>query len=126
MAASEEGIKIVDGLSEGLQPCIDHKQVSLNGDPDHETFRIARVYDGRPHGEPDGLEFEFCKTAQKPYDVVVTAALIALKARFGDGVRVSSDGDYTDWEPGIVLADKVLGTGDRWLFDPNNNLQAIP
>jgi hypothetical protein len=46
----------------------------------------------------------FCKTAQKPYDVVVVACLIILSARLPDLFKVSSDGDTSDWNAGLLLA----------------------
>ncbi len=74
--------------------------VSLNGlgpDDDHETFLI----DGTPG-------WTFCKTAAKPYDVIVTASLLALKGRIGDGILLTSDGEYEDWLPGHALAERAL------------------
>ena len=54
-------------------------------------------------------EFQFCKTARKPYDIVVTAALCILQERCGKLVEVSSDGNAEEWEAGRALAEKVLG-----------------
>lgn len=127
LAAAETGVKIVDGLGENPEPIITPEEVYLNGDPAHETFGIARLYTMEiDPNSPNGLQFEFCKTAQKPYDIVVTAALVAFKMRFGDAVRVSSDGDNNDWRPGIDLADSILGTEQSWAFDQNSDLQHIP
>lgn len=68
-------------------------------DLDHETFVVPR--------DPDGLEgFDFCKTAQKPYDAPVVACLARLAEA---GLRVSSDGDEADWEEGLALGAKILG-----------------
>ena len=57
----------------------------------------------------DGNGFQFCKTAQLPYDQVVTACLIVLSHRLGGLVKVSSDGRAEDWNAGLVLAKHVLG-----------------
>lgn len=51
--------------------------------------------------------FDFCKTAAKPYDVIVTACLARLSEV--KGVSVSSDGELSDWDKGIKLASAVLG-----------------
>jgi hypothetical protein len=51
----------------------------------------------------------FCKTRELPYDVVVTASLLAAKDRLGDAIHVESDGDPDDWEAGYLLA--VTATG---------------
>jgi hypothetical protein len=67
---------------------------------DHESFWLAL--------DPDVVAasgFEFCKTAQKPYDVVVTA-ILAVMAEVG--LNVSSDGDADDWKPGLTFAADVL------------------
>lgn len=52
------------------------------GDDGHETF----YFDSREVG------FNFCKTARKPYDVVVCKVLLYLKQYFGDAIDVRSDG----------------------------------
>lgn len=52
----------------------------------------------------------FCKTARKPYDVLVTAVLSVLQMEFGEGlVKVGYDGDYPGWVAGVEYASKVLG-----------------
>lgn len=73
--------------------------ISLNGrgDDGHETFALGQ-------SPVDG--FDFCKTAQKPYDVVVVACLARLAEV--PGVIVSSDGGPGDWDEGVALASKVL------------------
>ena len=54
-----------------------------------------------PAGAPG---FDFCKTARKPYDVVVCAALLAIKHHQGDNVEIRSDGDFGDeWQPAYRL-----------------------
>lgn len=72
--------------------------VGLNGEGDwgHETFAI----------EPEPGS-DFCKTAQKPYDVVVVACLTFLSTDYG--FRVSSDGDHDELQPGVDLCSKALG-----------------
>lgn len=96
------GVSVVirDGLGNG-SPVITPVLFSINGDAsqdlDHETFCIERG------GGPD----DFCKTARKPYDVVVTAVLAYLAAYYG--LEVSSDGDAPDWEAGVALANRVAG-----------------
>lgn len=63
------------------------------GQDSHETFHISR--------QPGG--FNFCKTAQKPYDEVVTAVLLRAKDYFGDGLTLASDGTWEEWLPGRDL-----------------------
>ena len=60
---------------------------------------------------PESKGFSFCKTARKPYDVVVCATLIAIKHHLGDYVSVSSDGDFdnaNEWGPAYDLYFKAL------------------
>lgn len=76
--------------------------ISFNGKDDegHETFSLPP--------SPDQLKkFEFCKTARKPYDVVVTACLARMAEVKGFGV--SSDGNASEWSDGLALASSVLG-----------------
>lgn len=76
-------------------------QVRFNGwnDDGHETFAIT----------VDDSSFEFCKTAEKPYDTVVTAILALAKDCFGDAIDVTSDGEADDWHDGIDLACAATG-----------------
>jgi hypothetical protein len=65
----------------------------------HETFNITS----------EDVGFEFCKTAFKPYDAVVTAILIHAKDCFGSAIKVTSDGNWVDWEGGTLLYEEVFG-----------------
>ncbi len=75
----------------------------------HETFCVERSYTPPEYHRPDaeGRYFAFCKTARKPYDLLVAAALIALKEHF-PGVKVLSDGNPDDWQPARELTRRVL------------------
>jgi len=86
---------------------------TCDGRCSHETFWFPRVMEMEPYDKPDecGRYFQFCKTAFKPYDVLVTATLIIAKHRFGDAIQVSSDGDQKDWFDGQMLCQSVLGYG---------------
>jgi hypothetical protein len=80
----------------------DGKWVSLgmqDADASHETFAI-------PLRVSHLQDFDFCKTARKPYDVVVTGVLCILAEA---GLDVSSDGEAEDWEAGRAWAQGVLG-----------------
>ena len=85
----------------GTKPLVNEETIFFNGagDDGHETFFI----------KPTGTDFEFCKTAYKPYDKIVTAVLAVIKEHAGDAIRVSSDGDEKDWQEGLAYAKKVLG-----------------
>jgi hypothetical protein len=77
-------------------PGVDGTAIWFNGieDDGHETFHLTRAGDG----------FNFCKTAEKPYDRVVVAVL-CLANFFAPGVwDIGSDGDNEDWQAGLALA----------------------
>jgi hypothetical protein len=90
--AQEAGIEIAD--EEYGDDKIVFNGVGANS---HETFFVSA----------DGVDFNFCKTAQKPYDTAVTASLILAKKIFGDNIKISSDGDWSDWESGQLLYESV-------------------
>ena len=85
------------------KPEITDDEIRFNGigDGSHESFSISTDWKGT---------FNFCKTSEKPYDVIVVACLVVLKYHLGDSVRVSSDGDCEDLTAGIVLAMKYIKT----------------
>lgn len=70
------------------------------GNLSHEDFSFREHF-------RENSDFDFCKTARKPYDVVVTACLIVMKHYLKDGINVSSDGDASEWNDGLELAKKV-------------------
>lgn len=74
IAEQQFGIKICNG--QGINsPIITETEIWLNGDLDedldYETFSIMTTGNNSKYG--------FCKTARKPYDVVVNAILKILK-----------------------------------------------
>jgi hypothetical protein len=77
---------------------IDHVAINGQAEGAHETFSIY-VEDN---------DFNFCKTAEKPYDAVVTAILILLKKELGDSIKIKSDGTWDDWEGGRLLFETVF------------------
>jgi hypothetical protein len=102
MNASEMPLAGWDGTG---KPETSPERVSFNGvgEDAHETFEVTLVEHAESWQSRDlGPVFRFCKTAYKPYDVVVTASLVALKDRFPT-IEVSSDGDRQDWEAGMML-----------------------
>ena len=62
----------------------------------HETLYISI----------DEFDWSFCKTARKPYDLLVCACLIATHEILG--YDVSSDGDLEDWKPAINFYFKTV------------------
>lgn len=77
-------IPLADGFGDtGTVPEIDDKGVTFNGleDDGHETCQITK----------SATDFEFCKTARKPYDEVVVAVL-KLARKYNPSIELSSDG----------------------------------
>lgn len=98
--AKQDGIKLAGGLGEA-EPITNEKIVWFNGvgDESHESFSM---------NQNEG-DFDFCKTNNKPYDIVVTACLVMLKHHFRESVKVSSDGTPLEWLPGLNLARAATG-----------------
>lgn len=79
-------------------------KINGKGDDMHEDFIMREHF--KQNLEPDN--WHFCKTARKPYDVVVVACLIVLAHRLPKHFRVDSDGYTDDWAEGLKLARRVL------------------
>lgn len=88
------------------KPILNENQIRFNGvgSDGYETFLITKKHNKK---------FNFCKTAEKPYDEVVCAILIAC-SRVAPGVlQISSDGRWNEWQAGVELFKKALGV-DQW------------
>lgn len=119
--AEKRGI-VIRGYDGTGEPEFTEGYFRLNGDAseglDHETFAWEALPDQpewqRKHFEANGRNpneiFDFCKTAYKPYDTVVTAILIRAKVIYGNLVEVRSDGDWNaGWQAGRELYEAVFG-----------------
>lgn len=86
-----EVYKICGGLGEG-KPIFNESEIWFNGDSaqnlDHETFNI--------HWYKSGMKF--CKTARKPYDLLVCFALLTFAEILPEAFTFSSDGTVADDE----------------------------
>ena len=91
---ADQPLVIRDGLGDGL-PQVDDQALVFNGDDTaglaHETFHLDRY----------GRGFNFCKTARKPYDLLVCAVLLAVTEMAPGALVVASDGDIhgAEWQP---------------------------
>ena len=107
--ARKKEIVICGGVGED-DPKIDQYGIWLNGDGsqdlNHETFSLEMFDTGR-FNTVEKLKnseiFGFCKTAHKPYDLVVCASLIAIKNHLKSDFEISSDGSlqYGEWDEAI-------------------------
>lgn len=89
-AAEERGIGVFGPAGYGA-PVISPELIALNGDAelglDYESFVIGDV-----------TGFNFCKTARRPYDAVVTAILIWAILHKSEGYEnIGTDGQFDDW-----------------------------
>jgi hypothetical protein len=87
---------------------IDGEVIRFNGAGamGHETFYVARRL--RSGDSP----VQFCKTARKPYDFAVCAALILLN-HYAPGCNdIESDGDPDDWMPALTYMRDLFGDVD--------------
>jgi len=122
---SLSGVKLAGGDGRGVMT-VSNEAIWLNGVAEgaHETFYLPLHYEKpswhdqlRVDGKEEKLAFQFCKTAQKPYDIAVTCGLVIFKHHFGDAVRVHSDGDLSDWAAAILLCESVLRYGKDFKLD---------
>ena len=96
-------------------PEISSAAIKFNGvKPDnYERFNYPPDFEFNRH---QGLKtgFEFCKTARRPYDIVVCAEMLALKHHLGDAVHISSDGSRKEsgWRDAIALHDYIFRDRD--------------
>lgn len=77
------GVEIAGGVGNG-SPTINERAIYFNGKgrESYETFYVALDRDG----------WDFCKTARRPYDILVCLSLLALKSVFGEDFKYTSDG----------------------------------
>ncbi len=101
---SNNPLKLCGGDGTG-KPVFTEHEIVFNGDEseglDHETFFVT----------PAPFGFEFCKTARKPYDLMVCAVLISCRKHL-PGFSFSSDGDAEDWEPAHEFYNEVCKPSD--------------
>ncbi|MBT7930200.1 hypothetical protein HN682_09925 [Candidatus Peregrinibacteria bacterium] len=118
-------IDLLDNDKEQFQ--IDKELIMFNGigDDGHETF-----YFPRDRNE----NFNFCKTAHKPYDICVQISLIVLKYYLKSEIDIKSDGENSDWQDAnrickpylnqsfiMSLDDGLISTDDILVLDTETN-----
>lgn len=101
--------KICGGNGTG-KPIINESEIWLNGDAaqqlDHETFSLHWY---RPNER--GAMRDFCKTARKPYDLIVCFSLLIFAEIFPEAFEFSSDGGMRDreWERAVEIYEAFTG-----------------
>lgn len=103
IAETKFDIVIKNGIGED-KPIINKEKILLNGDAehglDHETYCLI---------SEEKSDFEFCKTARKPYDVVVNA-LLQIANEYGYVKDVRNDGPYNDEKADLLIAEAMTLT----------------
>ena len=119
--ASGHLLKLAGGDATG-KPIFNDTELLFNGadggeDLGHESMWICQDYEfsegsygdyQRANFNKKGEIFGFCKTARKPYDIVVQAVLILYKEYFGNKVGIGSDGCASDWQQAFELVSSVF------------------
>ena len=118
---SDKGIVLANGMGEG-KPIINDNEIVFNGlgELSHETFCLEKTHeiqDWQKDMKKGELIFQFTKTARKPYDIAVTACLVIAKHHFGEKIRISSDGNDSEWNDGKQLCQEILGYGQDFKLD---------
>lgn len=104
-----------DMVSQRVAPI---NQKTGKGSGGYETFCIPLVREARDYEIGKKLLFDFCKTSYRPYDLPVTACLIAFKHHFKEAIKLGTDGEEKDWQDGRILCNNILGYGlTMELFD---------
>ena len=79
-----------------------------------ETFRLDRRKPRQSWNSPNerGFVCDGTKTAFRPYDIAVTAALLIAKRHLSDHLTIHSNGADAQWRDAKSLCQNVLGYGD--------------
>ncbi len=115
-AQSARGIALSKEYDINRIPVIGSAQIRFNGygDEGHETFHLTHKVGEPPEyriGQPD---FQFCKTARKPYDPVVVAILNSTRHIAPDAFSWSSDGWLSEHVDGLALLKDATGLDLDW------------
>ena len=106
IAKEKLGVKVAVEYDRATEdPIFSEDQIVFNGigDDGHETFALYK----------ERTNFSFCKTARKPYDILVVAALHIASvhaARAKVYMSFTSDGDDADLSAGKKLAEQALAS----------------
>ena len=96
-------------------------EISFNGvsPQNHETFTLDRAMPPPNLRLPEKDHFfNFCKTAQKPYDLMVMCVLLVANELEPDVITYATDGAESDWQPAVDLVNKVCNLDVS--FNPND------
>lgn len=104
------GIKIKGPVGWG-RPILNEREIRFNGSPPFETFWLSQDYSmARPNHQtsPDGMYWEYIKTNELPYDLVVKTVLISLKNHFPDST-LQTEQEISDWNKAYQTYCELFG-----------------
>lgn len=94
-----------DFLANGMgdvdtEPEANDAEILFNGieDMSYEPFSVSKEHDD---------SYNFCKTAERPYDIAVVAMLVLINTYAPGVLKIESDGNGGDWKEGLSLAKKI-------------------
>lgn len=105
---AEYALIVTDGTGRpGTLPVVSDTEIVLNGisgkvDLSHETLFVTKTKNRIS-------DADYCRTARKPYDLVVCGVLIVLQKHASGVWRISTDGTLEDWDPAREWVERVLG-----------------
>lgn len=82
---------------------ISDEEIAFNGYPNDLGHESCILEKGGSNG------FQFCKTARKPYDLMVCACLIVYYYHSPETIDLASGGLAEDWKPATDFVTEVLG-----------------
>lgn len=98
-----------------------HAEIAFNGikDQECETFILEQKPFTDSYQRELGNKFNFCKTRQKPYDLVVWQLLTWINNKFGDSVMIVSR-DRNDMTKLDVIDDPIAHIYESSISSPSS------
>jgi hypothetical protein len=117
--ADAEGVMEVDDpIARDAEPAFAGAYVktrTCGGNCAQEEFVVDRDWlHADWHRTDRGMYPQQCETRFKPYDLVVTAALLRLKENLGEEIVISSDGDEKAFQDAKRLCRQLFGWPSRF------------
>jgi hypothetical protein len=93
------------------EPTFNKSKICFNGHApkDYETFNMQQIPEHQSWEEPNKRPFAFCKTAYRPYDLLVCACLLVYKHHSPLTMELGSDGGNAEWVDAEGFVKDILG-----------------
>ncbi len=106
----EMGVRLAGNQGKGEAEITDQR-IRFNGP--EKCGRQTFLFDPREGMKFDNCQglFNSCSTGRHPYDLAVTACLLAAKYHFGARIRIETDGETKDWADAARIIAEELGYG---------------